>query len=386
MYLAPQLCGVRTAAGKEKPVEPEAYIGGYRQLSVHRVGFYPIHLDKSPAVHGKLNRVATVDPIKIKFWADHCHHRSFAARLLTGCRIVVIDTEDPFKHPDRPGPDGEMILGSLLEDTDTILPPCPMVRTASGGFHRYLLVPRGFRIRPTVALWPGIDVLATGSSVILPGSRTEAGAYREVRSFEECPIPEAPRPFISLIRGLQRERSTDRPRGPLYAPRAGLDTSEVSRRQWWLLFRNRVFRSFWRRQGKVGDATDSAYEYHLAKACFCCGLNHRQAEHVILNWRREHGLQRSLRKLREAIVPKALAEVEPWVERWHTEREAAKQSKEAAKTANLISAQIRDAAAPQMPSSIAAALEIPRERAKKAVQRMAGEGKLVSTPGGYKLA
>src|ERR1019366_2709376 len=100
-----------------------------------------------------------------------------------------------------------------------------------------------------------------------------------------------------------RERSTDRPRGPLYAPRAGLDTSEVSRRQWWLLFRNRVFRSFWRRQGKVGDATDSAYEYHLAKACFCCGLNHRQAEHVILNWRREHGLQRSLRKLREAIVP-----------------------------------------------------------------------------------
>ena len=136
----------------------------------------------------------------------------------------------------------------------------------------------------------------------------------------------------------------------------------------------------------MGDATDSAYEYHLAKACFCCGLNHRQAEHVILNWRREHGLQRSLRKLREAIVPKAWAEVEPWVERWHTEREAAKQSKEAAKTANLISAQIRDAGAPQMPSSIAAALEIPRERAKKAVQRMAGEGKLVSTPGGYKLA
>jgi hypothetical protein len=28
----------------------------------------------------------------------------------------------------------------------------------------------------------------------------------------------------------------------------------------------------------------------------------------------------------------------------------------------------------------------PEERAKKAVQRMAGEGKLVSTPGGYKLA
>ena len=118
-------------------VEPGAYIKGYRQLSALRVGFYPIHRDKSPAVHGKLNRVATVDPIKIRFWADHCHHRGFAARLLTGCRIVVIDTEDPFKHPDRPGPDGELILGSLLEDTDTILPPCPFLesshRWSSGG-------------------------------------------------------------------------------------------------------------------------------------------------------------------------------------------------------------------------------------------------------------
>jgi len=373
-----------SAGGRTVP-DLASYIGGYRQLSVHPVGFYPIHLDKSPAVQGKLNRVATADPIKIKFWAEHCHHRSFAARLLAGCRILVIDTEDPFKHPDRPGPDGELILGSLLEDTDTILPPCPMVRTASGGFHRYLLVPKGLPVRSTVALWPGIDVLATGSSVILPGSRTEDGEYREVRSFGECPIPEAPRPFISLIRGLQRETNTDRRSAPQSAPRAGLDTVEVSRRQWCLLFRNRVFRSFWRRQGKAGDATDSAYEYHLAKACFCCGLNHPKAEHVILNWRREHGLQRSLRKLQEAIVPKAWAEVEPWVERWHAEREAAKRSKEAAKTTNLILAHIRGAGAPQMPSDIAAALEIPRERAKKAVQRLAGEGKLVSTAAGYKL-
>jgi hypothetical protein len=165
-----------------------------------------------------------------------------------------------------------------------------------------------------------------------------------------------------------------------------LDTSEVSRRQWYLLFRNRVFRSFWRRQAKAGDATDSAYEYHLAKACFCCGLNHRQAEHVVLLWRRQHGLQRSVRKLREAIVPKAWAEVEPWVERWHAEREAATQTKEAAKTANLTLAHISDAGAPQTPSCIATALEIPRERAKKAVKRLAREGKLVSTPAGYKLA
>ncbi len=261
-----------------------------------------------------------------------------------------------------------------------------MVRTASGGFHRYLIVPAGYKIHSTVALWPGIDVLTAGSSVVLPGSRTEAGEYKEVRSFEECAIPEAPRPFISLIRDLQRETSTDRRRALQSALPGDLDTSEVSRRQWYLLFKNMVFRSFWRRQGKAGDATDSAYEYHLAKACFCCGLNHRQAEHVVLLWRQKHGLQHSLRKLRGAIVPKAWAEVEPWVERWHAEREKAKHSKDAVKTVNLILAQIRDAGAPQMPSEVAAALEIPRERAKKAMQRLAGEGKLVTTLEGYKLA
>jgi hypothetical protein len=356
------------------------YVGGYRQLSVHRVGFYPIHLDKSPAVHGKLNKVATVDPIKLRFWAEHCHYRSFAARLLAGCRVVVIDTEDPFKHPDRPGPDGELVLGSLLEDTETILPPCPTVRTASGGFHRYLLVPAGYRIRTAVALWPGIDVLATGSSVILPGSRTEAGDYREVRSFEECPIPEAPRPFVSLIRGLQRETSAGRPRVAPSHPRSELDTSEVSRRQWWLLFRNRVFRSFWHRQGKAGDATDSAYEYHLAKACFCCGLNHRQAEHVILAWRRQHGLQRSLRKLREAIVPKAWAEVEPWVERWHAEREAARQSKDAAKTANLILAQIRDVDVAAAPVAIGVAYRKTVRSSRVMRSRIAGVGSFIGEP------
>jgi hypothetical protein len=121
---------------------PATYIGGYHQLSVHRVGFYPIHLDKSPAVQGKLNRVATTDPFKLNFWAEHCHHRSFAVRLLRGCDLMVIDTEHPFKHPDRPGPDGEMFLGSVLEDSDILLPPCPMVRTPEPDVTHFTLAVR----------------------------------------------------------------------------------------------------------------------------------------------------------------------------------------------------------------------------------------------------
>jgi Bifunctional DNA primase/polymerase, N-terminal len=366
--------------------DPGAYISGYRQLAALRVGFYPVYRDKSPAVQGKLNRVATNDPIKIRFWAECCHHRSFAARLLRDCRGFVIDTESPWKHPDRPGPDGEMFLGSLLEDSDTTLPRCPIVQTASGGFHRYLLVPKGFPIRPRVALWPGIDILTAGSSVILPGSRTEAGEYRAVRSFEESPIPEAPRAFIKLIRRAQEDgRCPDRTRATVGTYIDETDTSEVAPRQWWLLFRNRVFRSFWERRGKAGDATDSAYEYHLAKACFCCGLNYRQAESVILTWRRKHSLTRDLRQLRNAIIPKAWCEVEPWVERWHAERDAAEQLKKAAKTANIILAYIRNAGRPQTPSAISAALPIPRERAKKAMQRMAEDGRLVRTSQGYEI-
>jgi hypothetical protein len=163
------------------------------------------------------------------------------------------------------------------------------------------------------------------------------------------------------------------------------DTSLVSRRQWWLLFNNQIFKLFWRRQRESGDTTDSAYEYHLAKACFCCGLNPKQTEAVILKWRREHGLTRDLSKLCDAIIPGAWREVAPWVEGWRAKRDAARKSKAAAKTSNRILEHIRSTNGPQTPSSIAGVLEIPRERAKKAMQRMAAGGKLVQTEKGYEI-
>ena len=164
-----------------------------------------------------------------------------------------------------------------------------------------------------------------------------------------------------------------------------VDTSEVSRRQCYLLFRNRVFQSFWNRRGKAGDATDSAYEYHLAKACFCCGLNHRQTEFVVMGWRRKHGLNRDLRQLRIAIIPRAYSEVEPWVQRWCAECEAREQQTKAAKTPSTILTHINKVGKPQSPAAISAALGIPRERAKKAMQRMALDGKLVRTLRGYEI-
>lgn len=360
------------------------YITGYDQLSDLGVGFYPIHLDKSPAVKGRLDSKVTIDPFKIRYWAEHQHHRSFALRILRGSRLMVIDTESPWKHQEKPGPDGEMFLGGLLADHDISLPPCPMSITATGGFHRYLLMPKRFPVRSSIGLWPGIDILAAGSSVILAGSRTQAGEYKAARSFDECPIPEAPLALIKLIRATQRTKTgPNRSARRFEVPTMDFETSAISRRQWFLLFRNRVFRSFWRREQKAGDTTDSAYEYHLAKACFCCGLDQRQTECVVLNWRQKHGLQRNLRKLRDAIIPAAWQEVAPWVENWRAERAAADNARKATKTSSMILDYVRDSDEPQTPSSVAAALPIPRERAKKAMHRMAKDSKLVRTEQGY---
>ena len=138
----------RTALGSsiteiQSPSVPREYVSGYAQLSKHGVGFYPIYLDKSPAIKGKLNREVTTDRIKIRFWAEYGHYHGFAVRILRGSRLIVIDTENPFKHPSKLGPDGELFLYGLLEEHAITLPPCPMVQTASVGFHRYFWHPRG---------------------------------------------------------------------------------------------------------------------------------------------------------------------------------------------------------------------------------------------------
>lgn len=68
-----------------------------------------------------------------------------------------------------------------------------------------------------------------------------------------------------------------------------------------------------------------------------------------------------------------------WVESWRAARAAAEVARKATKTTSMILAYVRDVGEPQTPSSIASALPIPRERAKKVMQRMAKEGKLIRT-------
>jgi hypothetical protein len=62
-----------------------------------------------------------------------------------------------------------------------------------------------------------------------------------------------------------------------------------------------------------------------------------------------------------------------------------KEARAATKTANMIVAYLREAGKPQKPASVAAALPISRERAKKAMQRMAKNGTLLRTREGYTI-
>lgn len=382
----PQPEGNDTSIGIRSPSPDRCkYIEGYQQLAELGVGFYPIRANKAPAVRGKLDRTATTDLTKINSWAEHDGHRNYALRILKGSRLMVIDSESPFKQPGKVGPDGELILYGILEEHGITLPECPTVQTASGGFHRYFLAPKWLPIRSTIALWPGIDILAVGSSVILPGSRTDAGRYRALRSFEECPIPEAPKTFIALIRDAQKATPFDRSLMSPSRPVPAGDSSLVSTRQWYRLFHNRVFYAFWNRRGKLGDNSDSAYEYHLAKACFCCGLDQKQALTVIQTWREKHGLRRSRDRLRNVIIPGAWQNVSDWVDGWRAKQAAADEARKANKTASKILAFLTFANTVQTPSSVATALGIPRERAKKAMQRLADTAQLLRRPEGYIL-
>jgi hypothetical protein len=372
-------------AGIRSPPDACRHIAGYDQLSKLGVGFYPIRANKSPALRGKLERQVTSDLVKINNWVEHGGHRRFALRILKGSRLMVIDTESPFKHPGELGPDGELILYGILEEHGITLPECPMVQTATGGFHRYFLVPRWLPVRSAIGIWPGIDILAAGSSVILTGSRTDDGQYRALRSFKDCPTPEAPKAFIALIREAQKTMPLDRPLMSPARPIPAGDSSLVSTRQWYRLFHNRVFYAFWNRKGNFRDNSDSAYEYHLAKACFCCGLDQKQAVTVVQVWRDKHGLRRSRGRLRNVIIPGAWREVSRWVDGWRAQQAAADEARKANKTASKILAFIRSAKTAQTPSSIATVLGIPRERAKKAMRRLAEKAQLLRTTEGYIL-
>ena len=118
---------------------------------------------------------------------------------------------------------------------------------------------------------------------------------------------------------------------------------------------------------------------------FCAGLDRQQVVSIIMTWRKTHGLSRSLKQLDKGIIPAAWREVSLWVSGWHADRSVAEKARNATKTTKMILAYITAEGSPKTPSSIAAALDIPGERVKMAVQRLEKRYKLRRTKEGYIL-
>jgi hypothetical protein len=215
---------------------------------------------------GSLKRLLTANPESLIFWQKRPHFAGIAAHIRKDSKLVVIDTENAFKHEGAVGPDGEIYFCELLEENDITLPLHPLNKSASDGRHHVFLAPRGFRLTSQVGIFPGIDLLAAGSNWILHGSSVQRGTYESIVGFKDG-IPEMPAELARLLLARQRQtKPTSKRKAGSATPPAPMPTAgpaRVSPRHWFMLRRNQVFRKMWRMQKQVGDCSNSAYEYHM---------------------------------------------------------------------------------------------------------------------------
>lgn len=92
---------------------------------------------------------------------------------------------------------------AMLEREHGALPTCPMVRTGSGGSHRFFRLPAGVEVRNSVRdLGPGLDVRGEGGYVVAPPSiHPTGGRYLWTRAPRQGePLPEAPAWIVERVR------------------------------------------------------------------------------------------------------------------------------------------------------------------------------------------
>lgn len=278
--------------------------------------FLPIGKDKAPTC-GSPKYNATADPEILECWSRQERTAGFAAHIGRGSRLLVIDLDQ------KNGKDGFYSLYCVLMNTEIKLPAGPVTRTPNGGRHLVLRCPpRSPKVISQVGAWDGIDIIAEGGQFILPGSVTKYGEYKLAEGSLDN-IPEAPYALLKAIHERQAETAAfERKRKARNARlhRSPLPYNDVPEcltpQQRFRLFRNTVFRSFWTMGKDQGDCSPSAYDFHLAKAAYCVGLDTNQVTIVVKWWHKHHAIPFNEKRFHKSTVRKAWREAAPYVVEW----------------------------------------------------------------------
>lgn len=156
--------------------------GGWRVLPLRAGGKVPVLADWPEA--------ASADEETIRQWFGK--YKSANIGIALGRGQLVIDTDK--KH------NGE----TRLQELEAKLGPLPqtvMVKTGSGGFHRYFTYPTETKVGNRASLngpgQPGVDIRAEGGQVVAPPSVNGGG--RAYEWYGDCPIAPLPQKWLDFI-------------------------------------------------------------------------------------------------------------------------------------------------------------------------------------------
>lgn len=154
---------------------------------------------KKPIISNWTKGGASNDPEQIKKWWIKNPNANISALAGPGSGIFVVDLDR------KKSVDGFETL-KKLEETYSPLPPTLESFTPNGGKHLYFKYPEGADIRVQIGVRPGIDILATGSKIMLPSSKIDGRFYSWLNEQE---IAEAPEWVCSLLKEKKTTKIKD---------------------------------------------------------------------------------------------------------------------------------------------------------------------------------
>ena len=134
---------------------------------------------------------ATLDPARIETWWTAYPDANVAIATGTPSGLLVIDI-DPRKTPEW-----------LANVQSLALPRTFTIRTCSGGWHLYFMLPADSPITIGADLLPGVDWRGTGGYVVAPGSVVNGSTYSIERN---DPIVSAPVALLHRVENASRSR------------------------------------------------------------------------------------------------------------------------------------------------------------------------------------